>query len=209
MYKINPPSLTTIPTFSKYLALFLFITLPVAGFFLGIEYQKIITTPLPSQKFDQQTINPIPTIVESEWKTFSDTLLNFSVHYPPGMKIVFSSKDHLVIDTENGNLYDTPILDLYILPMSTDFKKSVIENYNSYCPQTSQFCTQLTPGIVPDSFTYDTTNTDYTSTVTYIKGKNQIFEFIMSSRVTKAPFSKSEIQQYNQILSTFKFTNQN
>ena len=43
-----PKSLTTVTTFSKILALFLFILLPIVGFILGMEYEKQI----------QLTVNP-------------------------------------------------------------------------------------------------------------------------------------------------------
>lgn len=38
-----PKSLTTVTTFSKFLALFLFILLPFAGFYFGIRYQEGLT----------------------------------------------------------------------------------------------------------------------------------------------------------------------
>jgi len=38
-----PKSLTTVTTFSKIIAGILFVTLPLVGFYLGMEYQKEIT----------------------------------------------------------------------------------------------------------------------------------------------------------------------
>lgn len=43
-----PKSLTTITPFSKILAAILYITLPFAGFYLGMEYQKSIIAPIDS-----------------------------------------------------------------------------------------------------------------------------------------------------------------
>src|SRR5260221_1389123 len=39
-----PKSLTTVTTFSKTLALIMFILFPILGFFLGIQYQATTTT---------------------------------------------------------------------------------------------------------------------------------------------------------------------
>ena len=51
--------LFTVTTFSKLLAMFLFILLPFVGFYLGVEYQKKITVPTTSQVI---IVTPIPTI---------------------------------------------------------------------------------------------------------------------------------------------------
>lgn len=40
-----PSSFTTVTPISKFIAMLLFITLPFAGFYLGIQYGKISTTP--------------------------------------------------------------------------------------------------------------------------------------------------------------------
>lgn len=59
-YKL-PPSLTTVTTFSKIIALFLFIALPIIGFFLGINYQKQISPPCLQHRCPNVAIIPYST----------------------------------------------------------------------------------------------------------------------------------------------------
>lgn len=57
-----PKSLTTVTTFSKTLALVLFITLPILGFYFGMEYQKGITPELPPITTPTPTGYPSPSL---------------------------------------------------------------------------------------------------------------------------------------------------
>lgn len=44
-----PKQLTTVTPLSKFLALFMFVTIPIIGFFLGTQYQKTIP---PEKSFE-------------------------------------------------------------------------------------------------------------------------------------------------------------
>jgi len=99
-----PKSFTTVTLFSKALALALFFLLPILGFYLGMEYQKLNSsqekskpssiTSLPPQKIyyaPTPTITPIyptstptikPPIIIENWKTFKDEKYNISFKYP-------------------------------------------------------------------------------------------------------------------------------
>ncbi len=54
-----PKSLTTVTTFSKTLAMILFILLPFVGFYLGIQYQKMTTPQTPA--VIRSAVAPTPT----------------------------------------------------------------------------------------------------------------------------------------------------
>lgn len=82
-----PQYLTTVTPLSKFLALFLFFTLPLIGFYLGMEYQKTIVdslsevTPIYSQKTGSSSENKL---IDNEkldvWKEFKTT--DFVFTYP-------------------------------------------------------------------------------------------------------------------------------
>lgn len=81
-----PKSLTTVTTFSKLFALWLFLFLPFAGFYLGIEYQLS----QPNQTDQKYAVPSKPTseITHSfNWKTYTNTLYQFSFEYPNTMDI--------------------------------------------------------------------------------------------------------------------------
>ncbi|MEK7186617.1 MAG: hypothetical protein AAB675_04650 [Patescibacteria group bacterium] len=81
-----PKSLTTVTTFSKILALFLFILLPFAGFYAGYKYRAGTYVPTPIVQNNPVPIpNPYPTstnqtIDTSTWKTYENNF--FSILYP-------------------------------------------------------------------------------------------------------------------------------
>jgi len=84
-----PKSLTTVTTFSKILALVLFIMLPFIGFIFGMEYQQKIDNIQPVSN-PTQSSNPSPsppptpksTLDISSWKTYEGKHMKFK--YPEG-----------------------------------------------------------------------------------------------------------------------------
>lgn len=85
------PSFTTVTSFSKILAAVLFVSLPFAGFFLGMEYQKGIA-PVILNQFNQQVpivITPSPVLdPTANWKTYINTSYKYSIKYPLNWTIV-------------------------------------------------------------------------------------------------------------------------
>jgi hypothetical protein len=67
--KLKNPSLHrylfTVTTFSKLLAMFLFILLPFLGFYLGMQYQQKITAVAPAVSEVQKIPTPSPTLILS------------------------------------------------------------------------------------------------------------------------------------------------
>ena len=92
--------LFTVTTFSKLLAMFLFISLPFIGFYLGMQYQqKLTVTPVvseikttPAPTVNNMNVNLIPYLVAggnrldtSTWQAYS--ILNlYSISYPSAWK---------------------------------------------------------------------------------------------------------------------------
>jgi hypothetical protein len=58
--------LFTVTTFSKLLALSLFIILPFVGFYLGMQYQQKITVSAPVVSEVQKTATPTPTLIPNQ-----------------------------------------------------------------------------------------------------------------------------------------------
>lgn len=90
MKQINfPPSLTTVTTFSKWLALFFLITFPIIGFLLGVTYQQAIQQ--STQLYPNFVPTPTPTqtvsTYTSNWKTYFNHKLNYEIKYPQNWRV--------------------------------------------------------------------------------------------------------------------------
>lgn len=69
-------------TVLKIITAVLFISLPFLGFFLGMKYQESTST--SETAITSPVRKPTPTAVDtSNWKTFTDTKEGFSLQYPP------------------------------------------------------------------------------------------------------------------------------
>ncbi len=84
-----PKSFTTVTPLSKALAMVLFVLLPFVGFFFGYRYHQSLSPPSVAKR-DQTSAQPAqPTIQQvndtyrSDWKTYHDNQLNFTLQYYP------------------------------------------------------------------------------------------------------------------------------
>ena len=135
-----PRYLTTVTSFSKYLALTLFVTLPFLGFYLGIQYQKMktyISMRVPSQRIEQQSnTNKVPFLKEfsaisahqdmTNWNTYSNNNLNISLKYPEDWEIEVYPAD--ITDKEFSNSDNAYCVDdclLFLLLLSKDKKMGI------------------------------------------------------------------------------------
>lgn len=80
-----PQSLTKITTYSKFIALFLFILLPFAGFYVGTQYQlkkdtQVFTTQLTTlQKENNQTEEDLMLAIEDRGKLLANKKASYSL----------------------------------------------------------------------------------------------------------------------------------
>lgn len=116
-----PKELTTITPVSKALALLLFITLPICGFFLGMQYQKILDASISQpDSITSAKIIPTTTLPESSITqkiTIEDNYW-FEITVPPGYKIelhndqptlAIGGRDVATIQNDKGQ----GVLDIY------------------------------------------------------------------------------------------------
>src|SRR3989344_2839513 len=79
-------SFTNVTPFSKFLALFLFVLFPLTGFYLGMEYQKMVSleqqTANPPTKVISPTTSPAQPDDMSNWKTYRNKEYEFEFQYP-------------------------------------------------------------------------------------------------------------------------------
>jgi hypothetical protein len=108
--QVNPTLhryLFTVTTFSKLLAMFLFILLPFIGFYLGIQYQKMVTVSVPQAQLQKLIANPKNQINNLKF----GSLINNS----DGSKIYTSSKGYSITfpsDITFSESTDGPLISL-------------------------------------------------------------------------------------------------
>jgi hypothetical protein len=117
--------LFTVTTFSKLLAMLLFILFPFVGFYLGMQYQEKVKAIKPTVALEVKktiNINPkltltptqtptsIPTpVVDSNWKIYNDKIDNYySIYYPSDWYIVTEGESHCVWFSDIKNYLDIP-----------------------------------------------------------------------------------------------------
>ena len=88
--------LFTVTTFSKFLAMILFIALPFVGFYLGMQYQQKITvaSPVILETQKKPISSPTPTTT-ANWKTYTDSQYGYMLNYPASAKVVEASSNDL------------------------------------------------------------------------------------------------------------------
>lgn len=87
-----PHYLTRVTPFSKTLAFILFITLPIFGFLLGIQYQKMVEpsfvniSNITQNNSQQNNIDYLSNFVTKNWYTFRNDTFGFEFKYPRELK---------------------------------------------------------------------------------------------------------------------------
>ena len=94
----------TVTTFSKLVALSLFIILPFAGFYLGMKYQKRINVATPVALEVKKLVTPTPVRLDiTTWKTYTSNNHNFSFQFPGYLNAGYGNNI-----TGNGDLPEKP-----------------------------------------------------------------------------------------------------
>jgi hypothetical protein len=87
--------LFTVTTFSKLLALSLFIILPFLGFYLGMQYQQKVTVVTPIALEVQKIPTPTPTLIDTtNWKIYTNTVAGYSLKYPSGWQLLTNANNY-------------------------------------------------------------------------------------------------------------------
>ncbi len=201
-----PKELTIVTKTSKSLALFLFVSLPVIGFFLGVHYQEMIDM---QQYLNQQAdlvplITPTPkqTIDTSNWKTFTSKDALFQISYPSTWTVNYSGGS-----PEFGS--DNKAL-LQIITWNYSDKKSVEETWQAVGCGGSDPNSGCAP--IPNKETSKKRINNYD---VYIKVEKsgQMHAYIPNTTKNKTIEINSifltDRNVFDQILSTSKFTDQN
>lgn len=85
-----PKELTTVTTFSKYLALSLFVILPILAFFWGANYNQVNNSKLLQKEKNPESAKKSLPILEVEnnpyltekWQIYENTAVGFTFKYP-------------------------------------------------------------------------------------------------------------------------------
>lgn len=197
-----PKSLTTVTTFSKLIALLMFVTFPFIGFYLGMVYEQKVTPIIQEVAVNQPAnLSPTPTPdPTANWKTYTNAKIGFQVKYPALWveRDVVSSNDSNLVYLNSNESFGSGVEPLqYYVWISAEDKlpnvsliKEKIGNYNAY--KTSELPSRL--GSLSVFITKD--------------GKKFI-SISITPYDLKQPFESQSryIDIFNLMLSTFKFTN--
>ena len=122
--------LFTVTTFSKLLAMIIFITLPFVGFYLGMKYQQQITVTVPIVKEVQKITTPTPisyVIDKPKWQP-ENIDGKFLISYPHD---ILQQKNDSNSQGSNSNM-------LYIQPIQENIQRTYNINISA-AKNTSEF----------------------------------------------------------------------
>jgi len=227
-----PKSLTTVTTLSKILAGVLFVTFPLVAFYIGIKYQETVTR--TTTKLGTTAVSPTPklsTSLTADWKTYSNNEYNFSFKYPNYLSIeVNPIKDYgrefglIIKDKKSLNDFDK-YFSLDLLLYSDKNNKDLLELgleivcsggispleltgvSQSDCEKENEnrFITSQIGDI--NIISADLLIFESTSHIILFEGEGKIYQIYLWGLEGTVP-SKLAKETVYQILSTFKFTDQ-
>ncbi len=213
-----PKELTKVTPFSKYLALFLFLILPFAGFYLGTQYQQVLNSAKQLELSSKVVMTrPTPTPVDdtANWKMYVNKKYNFSLNYPSNLQIEekqFPGFYERILFTTAFNDPNYINIGVFIHNNSsnTDLKKW-IDNYVIQNLPNGKIGSIVRGNIASYNFSDVTGYTfiggkESENKYVFFKKENAIFEFRLTGSGTGGSYSKRAEQVFDQILSTFKFT---
>lgn len=218
-----PKELTTINLISKILAGILFFLLPLVGFFIGIRYQEMMNLAKRQETAD--------------WKTYTNSEVGFSILYPPNLLIVKDEKNELNLASLSNDeflyyyqpntgsrtkikyngLYktgyyaiDVSVKNNYIYePPDSMHQESVIENFLTHLFGT------VNKKPIEKIQGRKTVGTYSTSAIGERNLRDGVYEYtiydglrVIELRAYSSNLNKISLEYLNQILSTFRFTNQ-
>lgn len=208
----SPVSKTPSGNKSKWILLIIvFLILAFGGgtYYLGLKQSK---QTIPTPTIVQSTLTPAPDPT-ANWKTYISKSYNFSIDYPSAWKM---------LENENGVVFDAPgKYGSTVEPLVYYVYAKELEN-----PEKLSFeaiATKNLPQDLKDAFVYEKkslSNLVLYETESLPSQSGCRFSFVTKNNLSyievslcpfdaKEPFTKQEeyLSIYNQMLSTFKFTN--
>lgn len=223
----KPNPLTTVTPLSKTLALILFMTLPFVGFYLGMRYQGLTTTPPPSniapvslppkvqlsKLSDQSTAST--TDKTDNWKTYTNDKFGFEFKYPENYRLSadqgFSDNDLYAKSPQIlAGLVKFDIEKNFLFKVMVDFSQFSVDYLKNYAPTGSENIPPARQTInAKDFYYYGPGGGGVRYPDIYFLSLNNrmlIFSFGGPYENDKTPTLEAKKVQH-QILSTFKFLN--
>ncbi|MCL5411733.1 MAG: hypothetical protein M1150_03265 [Patescibacteria group bacterium] len=206
-----PKELTTITATSKTLAAIVFVSLPFIAFFAGNYYQASVTLKstdtnvVSTPKTSTSSANTVSTSsATADWRTYSNSTYGLSFKYPTTLVLGSSSSANNMLNLEFSSSDKKSNLFVYAATKSADFRyghgvegtKRVLEKNVTVGGYTGNLTQYKTDASLQGSDTslYDS------YFITFQDQLVAIEYFGLKDVVTQ--------QQLDQILSTFKFTDQ-
>lgn len=126
-----PKELTTVTLLSKTLAFIMFTTMPIIGFFLGMQYQQNIDIALRQQMEINPFVSPTPTPVidTTNWKTYTNLNGKYSFKYPPNYSVQQYNSQKIIIRNKETDDMINPTTNTVNLP--NNFVDIFIETQNN------------------------------------------------------------------------------
>lgn len=213
-----PKSLTTVTTFSKIIALFLFILLPFVGFYVGYKYREgtYLTT---SISVNNPVSIPTPTIDITSWKTYTNSQLGFMVKFPNDLK--FTENKGVFIFENEYKLLRKEIPENNYIGITISVKKTSsdisLEDYLKQAYPENKYGVPVFEKNKNDFKEIEIDNIkglisskglsfeDITKTV-WVKKGIYVYKISVIGYQTGNIYTKIGEQVFDQILTTFKFT---
>lgn len=203
-----PKLLTTATSFTKILAMFLFIFLPFVGFYLGMQYQQGIMINPPVSYV--QKISPTPTMIPidtSSWKTYTNNTAGYVIKYPAEYKLQEGISYTGVDGVSAKNPNTTSIIN--DLQMTISYKETREVTVNNYIKNNSQ-CSSIKaddgkPYLIGgvNGLIYEQTPCGVGGTTEiYVINKGYLFQIVIDERGYYYPEAEKELLK---TLSTFQF----
>jgi hypothetical protein len=181
--------------------------------FVGIGYYALKNKQIRITQSQKQTsISPTPTTGNTaSWKTCLNADKGFSIKYPYGYEINPASCDYL---PAYGAVQEDPdkVKRNYVVTIRVEETSLNAEQWiqqENLCPdwgKESPSCSDQIKGPIVNSIQFDSLNRHYAGIDTIVKHGNTIYQFSLGVRNPNEPISEPARDLYNQILSTFKFT---
>jgi hypothetical protein len=223
-----PKELTTITKLSKYLAMVVFIALPFVGFFLGVRYQEMSDLAKRQEMEANLSILRIPTPTPDEtisWKTCQSKRAPFLFKYPSDWPFAIASDQDLKIfqnqyieamqfdKTFYWNASDIPLGYIYVQ------NQTEIKTIQEYLQKIDREYEQLPAEIkkIESKPQIEYTKLagvdaiiiiDKASVYSFDSGSTKYVLFKNNLQYTLVLQDTSKKPIFDQILSTFQFTNQ-